>query len=141
MVLTEASIHQTKLNDITNWGVRSAIGIIFIVHGSGKLNPEFEGFLTGQLGFPPEMQIPIAIAEMIPGILLIVGIFTRISASMLAVVMLGAIVYVKKATSLTGEGGVEFELILLAGSLVIVAAGPGRASLAHIIKKLPRCLH
>ncbi len=139
--MTEASIHQTKLNDITNWGIRSVIGIIFIVHGSGKLNPGFGGFLTGQLGFPPEMQIPIALAEMIPGILLIVGIFTRISASMLTIVMLGAILYVKKVTSLTGEGGVEFELILLAGSLVIVAAGPGRASLAHIIKKLPRCLH
>lgn len=139
--MTEASIHQTKLNDITNWGIRSAIGIIFIVHGSGKLNPGFGGFLTGQLGFPPEMQIPIALAEMIPGILLIVGIFTRISASMLAIVMLGAIFHVKKATNLTGEGGVEFELILLAGSLVIVAAGPGRASLAHVIKKLPRCLH
>lgn len=139
--MTEASIHQTKLNDITNWGIRSAIGVIFIVHGSGKLNPGFVGFLTGQVGFPPEMQIPIALAEMIPGILLIVGIFTRISASMLAIVMLGAIFHVKKATSLTGEGGIEFELILLAGSLVVVAAGPGRASLAHIIKKLPRCLH
>ena len=141
MVLTEASIHQTKLNDITNWGIRSAIGIIFIVHGSGKLNPGFVGFLTGQVGFPPEMQIPIALAEMIPGILLIVGIFTRISASMLAIIMLGAILHIKKATSLTGEGGIEFELILLAGSLVVVAAGPGRASLAHVIKKLPRCLH
>ncbi|NOS62233.1 MAG: DoxX family protein, partial [Nitrosarchaeum sp.] len=83
----------------------------------------------------------IALAEMITGILLIVGIFTRISASMLAIVMLGAISYVKKATSLTGEGGVEFELILLAGSLVVITAGPGRASLAHMIKKLPRCLH
>ncbi|MEK6865304.1 MAG: DoxX family protein [Thermoproteota archaeon] len=139
--MTEASIHQTKLNDITNWGIRSAIGIIFIVHGSGKLNPGFVGFLTGQVGFPPEMQIPIALAEMIPGILLIVGIFTRISASMLAIIMLGAILHIKKATSLTGEGGIEFELILLAGSLVVVAAGPGRASLAHVIKKLPRCLH
>ena len=139
--MTEANIHNTKLNDITNWGIRSAIGIIFIVHGSGKLNPGFGGFLTGQLGFPPEMQIPIALAEMIPGILLIVGIFTRISASMLAIIMLGAILHIKKATSLTGEGGIEFELILLAGSLVVVAAGPGRASLAHMIKKLPRCLH
>ena len=139
--MTEASIHQTKLNDITNLGIRSAIGVIFIVHGSGKLNPGFVGFLTGQVGFPPEMQIPIALAEMIPGILLIVGIFTRISASMLAIIMLGAILHIKKATSLTGEGGIEFELILLAGSLVVVAAGPGRASLAHIIKKLPRCLH
>ena len=139
--MTEAGIHHTKLNDITNWGIRTAIGVIFIAHGSGKLNPGFVGFLTGQLGFPPEMQIPIALAEIIPGILLIVGILTRISASMLAIVMLGAIFYVKKATSLTGEGGFEFDLILLAGALVVIAAGPGRVSLAHIIKKLPRYLH
>ena len=139
--MTEASIHNTKLNDITNWGIRSTIGIIFILHGSGKLNPGFVGFLTEQLGFPPEMQIPIALAEMIPGILLIVGIFTRISASMLAIIMLGAIFYVKKASSLTGEGGFEFDLILLASTLVVITAGPGRISLAHIIKKLPRCLH
>ena len=139
--MTEASIHNTKLNDITNWGIRSAIGIIFILHGSGKLNPGFVGFLTGQLGFPPEMQIPIALAEIIPGILLIVGIFTRISASMLSIIMFGAILYVKKATNLTGEGGFELDLILLAGTLVIIAAGPGRASFAHVIKKLPRYLH
>lgn len=139
--MTEASIHQTKLNDITNLGLRSAIGVIFILHGSGKLNPGFSGFLTGQLGFPPEMQIPIALAEMIPGILLIVGVLTRISASMLAIVMLGAIFYVKKAANLTGEGGFEFDLILLAGALGVITAGPGKISLAHIIKKLPRCLH
>ncbi len=139
--MTEASIHQTKLNDITNLGLRSAIGVIFILHGSGKLNPGFSGFLTGQLGFPPEMQIPIALAEMIPGILLIAGVLTRISASMLAIVMLGAIFYVKKAANITGEGGFEFDLILLAGTLVVITAGPGKISLAHLIKKLPRCLH
>jgi len=139
--LTEASIHQTKLNDITNLGLRSAIGVIFILHGSGKLNPGFSGFLTGQLGFPPEMQIPIALAELIPGILLIAGVLTRISASMLAIVMLGAIFYVKKAANITGEGGFEFDLILLAGTLVVITAGPGKISLAHLIKKLPRYLH
>ena len=139
--MTEASIHQTKLNDITNLGLRAAIGIIFILHGSGKLNPGFSGFLTGKLGFPPEMQIPIALAEMIPGILLIAGVLTRISASMLAIVMLGAIFYVKKAANITGEGGFEFDLILLAGTLVVIVAGPGRVSLAHVIKKLPRYLH
>ncbi len=139
--MTEASIHQTKLNDITNLGLRAAIGVIFILHGSGKLNPGFSGFLTGKLGFPPEMQIPIALAEMVPGILLIAGVLTRISASMLAIVMLGAIFYVKKAANITGEGGFESDLILLAGTLVVIVAGPGRVSLAHVIKKLPRYLH
>ncbi len=136
-----ASIHETKLNDITNFGLRAAIGVIFIVHGSGKFNPGFAGFLTGPLGLPPEMQIPIALAELIPGILLIVGVLTRISASMISIIMIGAIFYVKKAASLTGDGAYELDLILLAGSLVVIAAGPGRASLAHIIKKLPRYLH
>jgi len=55
--------------------------------------------------------------------------------------MLGAIVHVKGAQRLTGEMGVEFDLILLASLLVIMIVGPGRISLAHIIKKIPRCLH
>ena len=136
-----ASIHETKLNDITNFGLRAAIGVIFIVHGSGKFNPGFAGFLTGPLGLPPEMQIPIALAELVPGILLIVGVLTRISASMISIIMIGAIFYVKKAANLTGDGAYELDLILLAGSLVVIVAGPGRASLAHVIKKLPRYLH
>ena len=65
----DANLSQHKLHDITSMGMRAAIGVIFIVHGSGKLNPGFAGLLTGPLGFPAEMQIPIALAEMIPGIL------------------------------------------------------------------------
>ncbi|NIM25299.1 MAG: DoxX family membrane protein [Nitrosopumilaceae archaeon] len=122
-------------------GLRTAIGVIFIAHGVGKFNPGFVGFLTGPLGFPPEMQIPIALAETIPGILLIIGVLTRISSSLLSIVMLGAIFYVKNAANLTGEGAYELDLILLAACLVIIVMGPGRVSLAHIAKKIPRFLH
>ena len=86
------------------------------------------------------MQIPIALAEMIPGILLIMGVLTRISSSLLSIVMLGAIFYVKGATNLTGEKAFELDLILLAASLVIIVAGPGRISISHIVKKIPRFL-
>ena len=120
--------------------MRTAIGVIFIAHGTGKLNPGFVGFLTGPLGFPPEMQIPLALAELIPGILLIIGVLTRISASLLSIVMLGAIFYVKQASSLTGERGFEIDLILLAACLTIIVAGPGRVSVSHIVKKIPRFL-
>ena len=87
----DASLNQHKLHDITNMGMRAAIGVIFIVHGTGKFNEGFVGFLTGGLGLPAEMQIPIALAEMVPGILLLIGICTRMSASLLSIVMLGAI--------------------------------------------------
>ena len=137
----DASLSQNKLHDIANMGMRAAIGVIFIVHGIGKFNEGFLGFLTGYLGLPPEMQIPIALAETIPGILILIGVLTRISASLLSIVMLGAIFYVKQAGSLDGERGFEFDLILLASCLVVIVAGPGRVSISHVIKKLPRWLH
>ena len=135
----DAMIRQSKLHDITHFGLRLAIGVIFIVHGSGKFNPGFAGFLT-QIGVPTEMQLLLALAEFVPGILLVIGVLTRISGSILAMIMLSAIFYVKKATGITGEGGVEFEIMLLAGSLIIIAIGPGRVSLSHILKKVPRFL-
>ena len=137
----DANLSQHKLHDIASMGMRATIGVIFIVHGLGKFNEGFVGFLTGGLGLPAEMQIPIALAEMVPGILLLIGIFTRMSASLLSIVMLGAIFYVKQAGSLTGERGFELDLILLASCLVVIVAGPGRVSVSHVIKKLPRWLH
>ncbi len=138
--MTTSEIKEKILNDVVFIGLRSAIGVIFIVHGIGKFNPGFADFLSN-IGLPPEMQIPIALAELVPGILLVFGILSRLSASLLCIIMLGAIFHVKGAQSLTGDGGVELDLILLASSLVIMIVGPGRISLSHIIKKLPRCLH
>jgi len=137
--MADAQIRDNKLHDITHFGIRAAIGVIFLVHGTGKFNPGFVGFLTN-IGFPLEMQIPIALAESVSGILLIIGVLTRISSSILSIIMLGAIFYVKQAASLTGERGFEIDLILLAGCLATIVAGPGRVSISHIAKKIPRFL-
>lgn len=136
----DASIKESKFNDITHLGLRLAVGVIFIVHGTGKFNPGFVGFLSSQ-GLPAEMQIPIALAETVPGILLIIGVLNRISSSLLSIIMLGAIFHVKDAANLTGERGFEIDLILLAANLTIITMGPGRISLSHLVKKLPRALH
>lgn len=137
--MTDAKIREGKLHDITHFGIRAAIGTIFIVHGSGKFDPGFVGFLN-QIGIPAEMQILIALAEFVPGILLIIGVLTRISALILSIDMLGAIFHVKHADHLTGQGGYEFDLILLAGVLSVIVAGPGRVSISHVVKKIPRFL-
>ena len=135
---TKLSTH--GLHDAAQMGMRTAIGVIFIVHGFGKFgNPGFGGWISS-MGIPAEMQIPIALAEFIPGILLVIGILTRISASLISIVMLGAIFLVKGASSLTGDGGYEFDLILLAACLVVIVAGPGRVSLSYVLKKVPRVL-
>ena len=138
--MTSAEIREKFLNDIVFMGLRSAIGVIFILHGMSKFNPGFAGNLPN-MGLPVEMQIPIALAELVPGILIIIGVLSRLSASLISIIRLGAIFLVKGAQSITGKGGVELDLILLASALVIMIVGPGRISLAQIIKKLPRCLH
>jgi putative oxidoreductase len=138
--MTEAKFRENKLLDIAFWGLRAAVGVIFIAHGTGKFGPGFVGFLTGPLGLPPEMQIPIALAETVPGILLIIGVLTRISASLLSIIMVGAIFYVKQASNLTGDGAYEIDLVLLAACVVIIVAGPGRVSISHVAKKIPRPL-
>ena len=84
--------------------------------------------------------VQLTLTEFVPGVLLILGGLTRISASLLSIVMLGAIFMVKGAQSLTGDGGVEFDLLLLAGCLVIIVIGPGRISISYILKKVPRFL-
>ena len=138
--MTTAEIKGSILNDAVFMGLRSAIGVIFILHGMMKFNPGFANALPN-MGLPPEMQIPIALAEVVPGILLIIGVLSRFSGALLSIVMIGAIFHIKGAQSMTGDGGVEFDVILLAASLVIMIAGPGRISLAQAIKKIPRCIH
>ena len=135
-----AELSKNKLHDVAHMGLRASIGVIFIVHGFGKFgNPGFGGWIAS-MGIPAEMQIPIALAEFVPGILLLIGVLTRISGAILSIVMLGAIFLVKGASSLTGDGGYELDLILLAASLVIIVSGPGKVSISHLIGKIPRPL-
>lgn len=137
--MAETVIRQTILHDVAHFGVRVTIGLIFIMHSFGKFEPGFAERLPN-MGLPPEMQIPIALAELVPGILLIVGGLTRISASLLSIVMLGAIFLVKGAQSFTGRGGTELDIILLAGCLVTIVIGPGRISVSYVLRKVPRFL-
>ena len=139
--MTTSEIKEKMLNDVVFLGLRLTVGVIFIIHGYGKFGND--GFVSwiSSIGIPGELSIIIALAEVIPGILLIIGILNRISASIISMVMLGAIFHVKGAQSITGDKGIELDLILLAVALVIIVAGPGRISLSQIIKKIPRCLH
>ena len=135
----DAKIREGVLHDVAHFGLRLALGAVFIVHGYEKLDPMFAGYLPS-FGIPVEMQVPLALAELIPGILLIIGVLSRISSSLLAVVMTGAIFYVLHAASFTGQGGYEYPLVLLAANLVVVVIGPGRVSLSQMAKRMPRFL-
>ena len=138
--VTGADLRNAVLHDAANMGVRVTVGVIFIYHSLGKFEPGFASFI-GSKGIPEALAYPIGLGELVPGILLIVGVLTRASSAVLAAIMLGAIFVIKGAASLGGDGGVEFDLILLAAALLVMVAGPGRISLSHVVKKIPRPLH
>ena len=137
----ESTIKENKWHDITHWGIRAAIGSIFLVHSLKKFDPSWQEWLVNVAGLPAEMQIPIALAELIGGILLIAGVLTRITGVVFSVILLGAIFNIRWENGFfVSEGGWEWDLIMLAAVLSIIAAGPGRVSISHLIKKIPRFL-
>ncbi len=140
-MLVEATLKDTKWHDITHWGLRAVLGATFLVHSIKKFDPSWQGWLVDTAGLPPEMQLPIALAEFIGGFFLIVGIFTRISGIVFSIILLGAIFHIRGIDEFfISQGGFEWDLMMLAVALTIIAAGPGRISISHLIKKIPRAL-
>jgi putative oxidoreductase len=136
----EANLKGNVLHDITHWGLRASIGVIFIVHSLKKFDSSWQEWLVS-IGMPPEMQLPIALAEFIGGILLIVGVLTRVTGSIFAVIILGAIFHIRWENGFfISQGGWEWDLVMLSVVLAIIAVGPGRISISHIAKKIPRFL-
>jgi putative oxidoreductase len=139
-MITEAAFKENVLHDITHWGIRASIGAIFIVHSLKKFDPSWQEWLIS-IGIPPEMQLPIALAEFIGGIFLVVGVLTRITGTVFAVILLGAIFHIRWENGFfISQGGWEWDLVMLAAVLAIIAAGPGRISISHVGKKIPRFL-
>jgi putative oxidoreductase len=107
--------------------VRVLAGVIMAAHGWQKLQGGPSGFgqaLAG-LGVPlPElMAYVVTLVELIGGVLLIVGLLSRLAALLLVKVNIGLL------SPTDGSGvGAELELALIAGFLVVLLARPGRLS-------------
>ena len=118
--------------------VRIIAGIIMAAHGFQKLQAgpgNFGGFLA-QLGvpLPTLMGYVVTLVELGGGILLIIGLFSRLAALLLTIDLVVAILLVKVNVGFLspqggGGAGAELDLALIAGFLVILLAGPGSLSL------------
>jgi len=89
------------------------------------------------MGLEPSLLLAVAagLAETVGGLLLIIGLFTRVAASSLVVVMLVAIGFVHLDAGMFDKGGYEFQLLLLVGVVSLLIQGSGKYSLDEIINK------
>jgi putative oxidoreductase len=120
-----------------DWGitvVRLMTGLLFAVHGYQK----FAGGLGGVAAFFAKAAIPfpnlsapfIAILELVGGILLLLGVATRVVACLFAVEMLVTTLWVK----MPGQGwnSSDLDRMLLVACVLFVLAGPGAAALDRL---------
>lgn len=139
--MADAAIKTGVFGDAVVLGLRAILGVSFIVHGFSKFgNPEFVGWMS-TFGIGPEGAFIIAIGEFIPGIFLILGVLSRISASIIAIILMSILIIIKGLEAFTGDNGYEYDLVLLAAALVVIVIGPARFSIAHVIGRLPRFIH
>ncbi len=117
--------------------MRLVVGYVFMLSGWGKLNnlPQMiQNFTEWGIPFPNILTPFVSGVEFFGGILLILGLFTRIPAAMLAVVMLVAIKSAKweNVDSLETLLGFE-EMTYFAAFLWLAIAGPGAVSLDRLL--------
>jgi putative oxidoreductase len=126
-----------------DWGIgllRIVIGFTFLMHGWQKLF--MVGFsnlpgMFGQMGAPvPELTGPlVGVLELVGGAALLGGLGTRWVAALLAADMLGAILLVHLPAGFFAPMGVELPLVLLAGAVALVLAGPGAFALDRLVTR------
>lgn len=114
--------------------VRLAVGVPFLMHGIQKLQgmDMVVGFFD-KLGLPAFLAWLVAIIETVGGAALILGAFTGISGTLLAIIMVGAVLTAKKAAPFLG--GWEIDFVLFAAALGAAFLGSGRYSVMSLIKK------
>jgi putative oxidoreductase len=110
--------------------VRVVLGIIMLYHGWAKvtdLGGTIEGFSGMGVPIPALTATFAMVAEVGGGLLLLLGVLTDIAGLLVAIDMLGAIIFVhaKNGFAVT-DNGFEWPLALLAMALGIALAGPGR---------------
>ena len=119
------------MRDPQAWGkalLRITLGLIFVVHGIRHYThgARAAARTITQMGFPSEFSATLAwyliIVHVVGGALMVIGFRTRLAAFLQLPIMLAAVVLLHGRQ---GFDQLEYPLLVLVGTLVVVLVGPG----------------
>jgi putative oxidoreductase len=130
----------TNGSDMRSWGItvlRVVVGVVFLMHGGQKFFMGFHnvaGFLASlRIPLPQAAAIALTLLEFFGGMALVLGLFTRTVALLLAFDMAVAVLLVHLKKGFFSPAGFEFPLTLLAATLCLAFSGSGVASVDRMI--------
>ena len=122
--------------------VRVTAGLLLVPHGAQKLFGWFGGygleatgqFFAGKLGLPASLALVAGIVEFVGGLMLALGLATRVAAALVAGLMAVAVLHVHLGAGFFWtSGGFEYPLFWGIVALAFVIRGGGRYSLDRLI--------
>lgn len=124
-----------RTDDLGKLLLRVALGVMILLHGLAKIGSGpggVAGLLRGH-GLPGGLAWAVYIGEVLAPVLMIVGIWTRGAAAVVAINMMVAIYLAHwgELFSLGRSGGwaIELQGMYLVAALVVLLLGAGRVSL------------
>jgi putative oxidoreductase len=124
----------TKLAPYGAFVLRIALGVMFLAHAYLKLGifgiAGFQGFLA-QTGFPTALAWPIIVGEVLGGVAILLGFYSRVFSVALLPVLLGAVVVHSGNGWLftSANGGWEYPAFLALTALAQALIGDGAFAL------------
>ncbi|MGJ9383575.1 DoxX family protein [Salipaludibacillus sp. CF4.18] len=129
-----------KKYEIGTFILRVVLGLTFFIHGLDKFQGGIENTVGWfeSIGLPGFLAYGVGLVELLGGIALILGLFSRVVSGLIALIMVGAIVKVKLDVGFLGNGqmaGYELDLAFLAMAVFIAINGTNAYSLDNVILK------
>jgi putative oxidoreductase len=129
---------EARRDTADDWGklvLRAALGALILLHGIAKVfsGPATIIALMAKAGLPPALGYLVYVGEVVAPILVIVGLWTRPAALVVACNMAVAILLVHRSDILglgkTGGWAIELQGIYFFAAIAVALLGAGRLSL------------
>lgn len=117
--------------------LRLALGVLMLLHGMSKLINGVDGIVGMVTGFglPAAIAYGVYLGEVIGPLLVIVGLYTRAGALLIAGNMLFALLLAHRAELFTlaptGGWALELQAMFLFGAVAVLLLGAGRFSVGR----------